>query len=79
MLEQAGVLTKTTSIDAHGIDLRAPALAGDQTSTLVVGVLYVIGLIAGTAVIANTMRTRERLARHRLHMQAWQLRQLVPH
>ncbi len=78
ILEQTGTLVSTTSIGADGIHLRAPALAGDQTTTLIVGVLYVFGMIAGGAFLAAAMRARERTARHRLHLQAWQLRQLVP-
>jgi hypothetical protein len=77
VLERIEALPVTTTIDTHGILLRAPALAGDEISTLVVGVLYVVGLLVGTAVVANAMRARERAARHRLHLQAWQLRQLV--
>ena len=67
----------TTSIGAGGIVLHAPALSGDETRTLLVGVLYVVGLIAGTAVAASAIRAREQIARRRLHLQAWQLRQLV--
>ena len=78
MLERLGTLQVTTTIDERGVMLRAPALAGDEASTLVVGVLYVVGLIAGAAILAHVMRGRERAARHRLHLQAWQLRQLVP-
>ena len=75
--ERLGVLPVTTTIGASGISLHAPALAGDETRTLIVGVLYVVGLIAGTAVVASTIRDREQAARRRLHLQAWQLRQLV--
>jgi len=78
VLERLGVLGVTTAIDAHGISLAAPALAGDEANTLVVGVLYVVGMIVGAAVLAAVMRTREHAARRRLHLQAWQLRQLVP-
>jgi serine/threonine-protein kinase len=77
VLERVGALQVTTTIGDHGIVLSAPALAGDETSILIVGILYVLGLIAGTAVIASTIRAREQAARHRLHLQAWQLRQLV--
>jgi len=78
VLERVGVVAVTTTVSEHGAVLHAPAFAGDQTSTLVVGVLYVIGLVAGAALLAAAMRARERSARHRLHLQAWQLRQLVP-
>jgi len=78
LLERMGALPVTTTIGDHGIVLDAPALAGDETRTLVVGVLYVVMLVAGSAILANIMRGRERAARHTLHLQAWQLRQLVP-
>ena len=77
VLERMGALPVTTTIDEHGVLLRAPGLVGDETSTLVVGVLYVLALIVGTAVVANAMRVREHAARHRLHLQAWHLRHLV--
>jgi hypothetical protein len=78
LLERAGVLPVTTSIDARGVVLHAPALAGDEASTQVVAVFYVLVLIAGSASLAKVMRGREASARHRLHLQAWQLRHLVP-
>jgi serine/threonine-protein kinase len=78
VLERLGALALTTSVDEHGVVLHAPAIAGDETTTLVVAVLYVVGLIVGAAILAAAMRTREHAARRRLHLQAWQLRQLVP-
>jgi serine/threonine-protein kinase len=79
VLERIGVLGVTTRVGAGGVMLQAPGIAGDETSTLVVGVLYVVGLIAGAAVLASAMRARETTARRHLHLQAWQLRQLVAH
>jgi serine/threonine-protein kinase len=78
VLERIGTLPMTTMIGEHGITLRAPGLAGDETSTLIVAVLYVVGLIVGASGLASAMRTRELAARRHLHLQAWQLRQLVP-
>jgi hypothetical protein len=78
VLEQLGVVPVTTTIDEHGVVLHAPALANDEISTMVVGVLYVLGLVAGAAALAISMKSREHAARRRLHLQAWQLRQLVP-
>jgi hypothetical protein len=74
LLERVGVLSVTTSITDRGVLLDAPAVAGDQTSTLIVAVLYV----GGAAMLARAMRARDRAARRSLHLQAWQLRQLVP-
>ena len=78
LLERSGVLALTTTIGERGILLHAPAIAGDEYSTLVVGVLYVFGLVLGAAILGAVIRTRELAARRRLHLQAWQLRQLVP-
>ena len=46
---------------------------------ILVGSLYAIGLIIGSTAIAHAMRARTRAAHRHLHVQAWQLRQLVPH
>jgi hypothetical protein len=37
-----------------------------------------VGLIIGAAWVAEAMRNRIREAHRHLHLQAWQLRQLVP-
>ncbi len=78
LLERVGVLSQTTTVDARGILMDAEALAGDETSTLIVAVLYVACLIIAAAGMAYGMATRERAAKRHLHLQAWQLRQLVP-
>ncbi len=77
LLERFGALTTTTTVDQHGILMNAVALAGDETATLTVAALYVLGLIAAAAGLASGMRSRERAAKRHLHLQAWQLRQLV--
>jgi hypothetical protein len=43
-----------------------------------VAALYTAGLIIGTCWMAHSMRKRTRAAHLALHLQAWQLRQLVP-
>ena len=77
LLERFGVLPLTTTVDQHGILLDAVAVAGNETATLTVAALYVLGLIAAAAGMARGMRSRERAAKKILHLQAWQLRQLV--
>jgi uncharacterized membrane protein YciS (DUF1049 family) len=67
------------SIDRAGILLHAPAVAGAEGPALLVAVLYTIGLIIGACGMAHAMRARTRAAHRHLHVQAWQLRQLVPH
>ncbi|HEU0032988.1 MAG TPA: serine/threonine-protein kinase [Kofleriaceae bacterium] len=78
MLERLGLITKTMVIESGGVLFRAPAIGGEELPILIVGALYVVGLIAGAAVSADIIRTRTRTAHHKLLMQAWQLRQLVP-
>ena len=78
LLERIDVVSKTTTVDASGLHLNAVALAGGEASTLTVAALYVLALIAAAAGMASRMRDRERAAKRHLHLQAWQLRQLVP-
>jgi serine/threonine-protein kinase len=78
VLERLGVLTQTVSIDRAGIVLRAPAVAGGEGPAILVAMLYSIGLIIGACGMAHAMRARTRAAHRHLHVQAWQLRQLVP-
>jgi hypothetical protein len=77
LLERFGVLPLTTTVDHRGILLDAVAVAGDETATLAVAAIYVLGLIAAAAGMASGMRSRERAAKRILHLQSWQLRQLV--
>ena len=77
-LERIDAVSRTVSIDAHGILLKAPAVGASEGPSLVVCVLYIVGLIIGTCWMAHAMRTRARAAHRHLHLQAWQLRQLVP-
>jgi serine/threonine-protein kinase len=78
VLERIGALGPTMSIDAAGILLRAPAVGADEGPAVLVGMLYAIGLIIGATAMASAMRRRTRDAHRHLHLQAWQLRQLVP-
>jgi eukaryotic-like serine/threonine-protein kinase len=78
ILERAGVISRTISIDPAGIHLHAPAVGGAEGPTLLVAALYIAGLTIGTCWMAHAMRTRTRAAHRHLHLQAWQLRQLVP-
>jgi tRNA A-37 threonylcarbamoyl transferase component Bud32 len=77
-LERLDAVSRTVSITTAGILLHAPAVGAAETPTLVVCVLYIVGLIIGTCWMAHAMRTRARAAHRHLHLQAWQLRQLVP-
>ncbi|HMG19962.1 MAG TPA: serine/threonine-protein kinase, partial [Kofleriaceae bacterium] len=78
VLERLGVLGQTMSVDAAGILLRAPAIGPAEGPAILVGALYAIGLMIGAIAMGSAMRQRTRAAHHRLQLQAWQLRQLVP-
>ncbi|HEY0194985.1 MAG TPA: serine/threonine-protein kinase [Kofleriaceae bacterium] len=77
-LERLELVSRTVSIDAAGILLRAPAVGADERPGLVSVTLYIASLIIGTCWMAHAMRSRARAAHRHLHLQAWQLRQLVP-
>jgi hypothetical protein len=78
VLERLGVLSRTMFVDSTGMVLRAAGVGGAENPVILVGTLYAIGLIVGSCGIAHAMRARARAAHHHLHLQAWQLRQLVP-
>jgi len=78
LLEAVDVLPRTMFFEPHGLAFRTDAFGGHQTPTLIVGVIYVAALITGTVIAGAAMRRQQRTAHRRLHMQAWQLRQLVP-
>ncbi len=78
LLEQLGVMSRTMVVGAGGLSFETPAFGGHETPTLIVGVVYVVALIVGAVVAGSSMRRQQRAAHRRLHLQAWQLRQLVP-
>jgi hypothetical protein len=78
-LENLGVLQQTMFHTAHGLELATPQLEAMGPVLRDVGVgLYVVGALAATAALGYAMVQRERTSRRALHLQAWQLRQLVP-
>ena len=77
-LERMGIISRTMRVSNEGVLLTAPAISGNEGAVLAVGVLYMVLLIAGACAMAETLRTRNRIAQRHLHVQAWQLRQLVP-
>jgi hypothetical protein len=77
VFERLGLLGRTVSIDGNGILLRAPAVSSAENPALAIAAMYIVGLIVGTCWLAHGMRERSRTAHRHLHLQAWQLRQLV--
>jgi hypothetical protein len=78
VLERIGVISRTLFVTAHGLSIDAPALGGRELPTIVVGAVYTVALIIGAALASESLRVQTRAAHVRLHLQAWQLRQLVP-
>ncbi len=79
MLERVSVLSITTTVGPDGMHLTPLAVSGtSEPSTLVVTALYVLALLVAAVFMASRMSARIRAARRLLHLQAWQLRQLVP-
>ncbi|HEY5944072.1 MAG TPA: serine/threonine-protein kinase [Kofleriaceae bacterium] len=79
LLEQMGTLSTTMSVSPAGVLFAAPALAGTlEGPTILVGALYAIALVTASVIAAYQIRVRSLEAQKHLHLQAWQLRQLVP-
>jgi hypothetical protein len=80
ILEHVGVLSQTMSVNSTGLVFAAPALSGSaEGPTILVGALYAAALITASVIAGFQMRQRSLEAQKRLHLQAWRLRQLVPH
>ncbi len=78
LLEQLGVLAPSVQIRDGGMFLAAPGFSGAETPILVCGGLYIVALVCGATAMGHAMRSRTRDAYRHLHLQTWQLRQLVP-
>jgi serine/threonine protein kinase len=78
ILEQLGWLSPTMILTSRGLSFETNAFGGAATPTLIVGMFYIAALISGTVITGTSMRRQQRDAHRRLHVQAWQLRQLVP-
>jgi eukaryotic-like serine/threonine-protein kinase len=78
LLEQIGVLSQTMTVSTNGLSFKTAAFGGSTTPTLIVSVVYVAALITGAVITGSSMKRQQREAHRRLHMQAWQLGQLVP-
>ncbi len=75
--EVIGVLPRTQSFDDGGIHLFGAAMAAGPTVTIVmIAATFFASIILGVA-IATGVRNSDSSSRLRLHLQAWQLRQLV--
>jgi hypothetical protein len=77
LLEVLGVLPQTAAIDDTGVHLIAPGLVGGAVVTCVTIIGSFVATLGVGVVVAYRIRTKETEARLRVHLQAWQLRQLV--
>ncbi len=79
LLERMGLVSETISVSTAGVLFHPPAISGAlEGPTNLVGALYAVALIVGAVTSSYAMRRRAVDAAHHLHLQAWQLRQLVP-
>jgi hypothetical protein len=79
LAEQLGLLSTTLSVSPDGILLAAPAISGVVPGgTIFVAALFAVALVVASVFTASQVRARAVEAATRLHLQAWQLRQLVP-
>jgi hypothetical protein len=78
LLERLDVVSTTTSVVRNGvIELRSAATGSHEMPILTVAALYTCMLMISAALFATEIRRRERELKRRIHLQAWQLRQLV--
>jgi serine/threonine-protein kinase len=78
LLERLDVLSRTTSVVGESlIELRVAAVGSHELPILTVASLYTCVLMIASALFATEIRRREHELKRRLHLQAWQLRQLV--
>jgi len=75
--ELGGLLSPTSHFIETGLVLEAPMFGKSPITRHAMLVIYVIAVVAAATGMAFQNRKAERIVRERLHMQAWQLRQLV--
>jgi serine/threonine-protein kinase len=78
LLEWSGAVSATTSVTRHYITLDPVILEMPSPAKVALLVLYVCAIVTAAAGMAFANRRAEREVRYKLHLQAWQLSQLVP-
>jgi hypothetical protein len=76
--ELAGLLSQTTFVTEHGFVLHAAAERLDVEIITVTLALYTLALLAVATGLSRALAASRFAMQHSLHVQAWQLRQLVP-
>jgi len=74
-LELLGWFDQTFTVGIHSATIHARM--GGPTATYLTLALFTVALTTSSAIISRGLRLAERRARHSMHVQAWQLRQLV--
>ncbi len=74
--ESLGVVSSTIDITPDGMLLHAPARFAPWM-VLPITTLYAVAIVTVATVLGRLVRAQERKSRRQLHLQAWQLRQLV--
>ena len=82
IVEELGWITRTFELRTDSIVMFSPGLKDDAASHYQTNIyalaIYTVVLVATAVYLALGVRGAELRARHALHLQAWQLRQLVP-
>jgi eukaryotic-like serine/threonine-protein kinase len=78
LLEEAGLLSRTMVMTPLSISFSGPAVGIPEAPAIAGLVMYVVAILAAAAAFGHALRRAERAARTHLHLQAWQLAQLVP-
>ena len=77
LAELAGLIPATTDISSAGIVLHAPGLASGAMYVYFAGMFYVPVILVFVIAAGRRWRTSDYEQRRQLHLQAWQVRQLV--
>ncbi len=76
--ELAGLVSRTTSVTERGIAIQLAAERLDPDVLTFTLVLYTLAALATATWLARAFARNRVAMQHSLHLQAWQLRQLVP-
>jgi hypothetical protein len=76
LLEGLGTLTSSMTVFDGGVTFHSPMIYSGP-SFLILLIAYTVTVIISAVVLLRGMRLAERNARQHMHLQAWQLRQLV--
>ncbi len=78
LLELVGVLPRTFALEGGALVLRPWAIALSPTAMIGAVVGTVVLQLLGNMLMLDRLRVAQKLNEERIHMQAWQLQQLVP-